>query len=393
MNIAVDEKRNAPAEERAHPVSPVEPAERKKRQRRLMWLGGALLAVAAVGYGLYWLSVGRYLEETDDAYVRADWITISAKVSGYVAEVLVQDNQAVAAGDPLVRIHDRDYQARLLQARARQGESRAAVAAQQAALVTLDARLKEQQALIDQASADIESAKAERHRAQLDFQRYRDLVAQQAASSQRLESVTADYARARSALSRAEAAASRQRTRMAVLKASREQAAALLERQKARSAEADASLALASNELEDTLIRAPIAGVVGQRRVRQRQYVTPGLPLLAVVPVEQSYVVANYKETQLRRMHPGQPVEIRVDSFPDAVLHGRVDSFSPGSGAVFALLPPDNATGNFTKIVQRFPIKVALDPDARRQVAILPGMSVITEVDTRQESEAARHGQ
>ncbi|MBO8044553.1 biotin/lipoyl-binding protein, partial [Pseudomonas aeruginosa] len=125
-------------------------------------------------YGLYWLSVGRYLEETDDAYVRADWLTISAKVSGYVAEVLVQDNQAVAAGDPLVRIHDRDYQARLLQARARQGESRAAVAAQQAALVTLDARLKEQQALIDQASADIESAKAERHRAQLDFQRYRD---------------------------------------------------------------------------------------------------------------------------------------------------------------------------------------------------------------------------
>ncbi|MGU2594855.1 HlyD family secretion protein, partial [Pseudomonas aeruginosa] len=154
-----------------------------------------------------------------------------------------------------------------------------------------------------------------------------------------------------------------------------------------------ASLALASNELEDTLIRAPIAGVVGQRRVRQRQYVTPGLPLLAVVPVEQSYVVANYKETQLRRMHPGQPVEIRVDSFPDAVLHGRVDSFSPGSGAVFALLPPDNATGNFTKIVQRFPIKVVLDPDARQQVAILPGMSVITEVDTRQESEAARHGQ
>lgn len=386
MNIAVDDKHSNPAEQAAQ-------LEKKQRQRRLMWLGGAALVAAVLGYGLYWLSVGRYLEETDDAYVRADWIAISAKVSGYVAEVLVDDNQSVAAGDPLVRIHDRDYQARLLQARARQTEARAAIAAQHAALVTLDEQLKEQQALIDQARADIDSAGAERQRAQLDYQRYRDLVAQQAASSQRLESVTADFARARSAFSRAEAAASRQRTRLSVLKASREQAAARLEQQKARAAEADASLALAENELEDTLIRAPIAGVVGQRRVRQRQYVTPGLPLLALVPVEESYVVANYKETQLRRMRPGQPVEVRVDSFPYAVLRGRVESFSPGSGAIFALLPPDNATGNFTKIVQRFPVKITLDPGARQQVPILPGMSVTTEVDTRPESEAARHGQ
>ena len=178
-----------------------------------------------------------------------------------------------------------------------------------------------------------------------------------------------------------------------MLQASRDQALALLAQQQARAAEADASLALAEHEEEDTLIRAPIAGVVGQRRVRQRQYVTPGLPLLALVPVEQSYVVANYKETQLRRMRPGQPVEVRVDSFPQVVLHGRVDGFSPGSGALFALLPPDNATGNFTKIVQRFPVKIALAADARQQVPILPGMSVIAEVDTRQDSEAGRHDQ
>lgn len=254
--------------------------------------------------------------------------------------------------------------------------------------------MKEQQALIDQAAADVDSAHAERQRAQLDFQRYRDLAAQQAASGQRLESVTADFARARSALSRAEAAASRQRTRLDVLQASREQVAAQLQQQQARAAEADASLSLAENQLEDTLIRAPIDGVVGQRRVRQRQYVTPGLPLLALVPVEHSYVVANFKETQLRRMRPGQSVEVRVDSFPGALLHGRVESFSPGSGAIFALLPPDNATGNFTKIVQRFPVKIALDADARQQVPILPGMSVIAEVDTRGNgSEVQRHGQ
>ncbi|MBB4863122.1 membrane fusion protein (multidrug efflux system) [Pseudomonas nitritireducens] len=385
MNIAVDETHTESAEQALQ-------QQKKQRQRRRLWLGGSLLVVAALGYGLHWQTVGRYLEETDDAYVRADWITISPKVSGYVAQVLVQDNQAVSAGDPLLRIQDRDYQARLLQAQARQSESRSAVAAQQAALLTLDAQLKEQQVRIDQARADIDAASAERQRAQLDFQRYRELVAQQAASSQRLESVTADFARARSTLSRAEAAASRQRTRLSVLQASREQAAAGLQQQKARAAEADASLALAQNALEDTLIRAPIAGVVGQRRVRQRQYVTPGLPLLALVPVEQSYVVANFKETQLRRMRPGQPVEVRVDSFPSAVLHGRVESFSPGSGAIFALLPPDNATGNFTKIVQRFPVRITLDADARQQVPILPGMSVLAEVDTREGSEAQRDG-
>jgi len=376
MNVAVDDPQANSAEQAAQ-------TDRKLRQRRLMWLGGSVLAVAVLGYGIYWASTGRYLEETDDAYVRADWITISPKVSGYVAEVLVEDNQRVAAGTPLVRIQDRDYQAHLQQARAQQAEARAAIAAQQAALITLDAQLKEQQALIDQASADIDSARAERQRAQLDYQRYRDLVAQKAASDQRLESVTADFAHARSAFSRAESASSRQRTRLSVLRASREQAAARLQEQQARAAGADASLALAENQLEDTLVRAPIDGVVGQRRVRQRQYVTPGLPLLALVPVEQAYVVANYKETQLRRMRPGQPVEVRVDSFPDALLHGRIESFSPGSGAVFALLPPDNATGNFTKIVQRFPVRIALDADARQRVSILPGMSVIAEVDTR----------
>ncbi|MFV3334651.1 HlyD family efflux transporter periplasmic adaptor subunit [Pseudomonas sp. NY15437] len=382
MNMAVDEPQTAAA-----------PATRLNSKRRLIGLGGGVLAIAALAVGVYWVSIGRYLEETDDAYVRADWIAISPKVAGYVAEVLVDDNQRVSAGTALVRIEDRDYQARLQQAQARRNAAQAAIAAQQAALVTLDAQLKEQQALIDQAAADVASAQAERQRAQLDYQRYRDLAAQQAASSQRLESVTADFARARSALSRAEAAASRQRTRLGVLQASHAQAAAQLQQQQARAAEADASLALAEHQQEDTLIRAPIDGVVGQRRVRQRQYVTPGLPLLALVPVEQSYVVANFKETQLRRMRPGQPVEVRVDSFPDARLHGRVESVSPGSGAIFALLPPDNATGNFTKIVQRFPVKIALDADARRQVPILPGMSVIAEVDTRGQDEAQRHGQ
>ncbi|NWD88687.1 HlyD family secretion protein, partial [Pseudomonas sp. K5002] len=165
-----------------------------------------------------------------------------------------------------------------------------------------------------------------------------------------------------------------------VLQARRQQAQAQIVEHQARIGEAQANLALARNALKDTEIRAPFDGVVGQRKVRRQQYVMPGLPLLAVVPVEQAYVIANYKETQLQHMAPGQSVEIAVDSFAGAHWHGKVESIAPGSGAVFALLPPDNATGNFTKIVQRFPVMIRLEPGESR---VLPGMSVIATVDTR----------
>ncbi|WP_139274917.1 HlyD family secretion protein, partial [Pseudomonas aeruginosa] len=175
----------------------------------------------------------------------------------------------------------------------------------------------------------------------------------------------------------------RQRAARDVLKSRRREAEAALAQRQAELQEAAAARELARHALDDTEIRAPFAGRVGQRKVRLRQYVTPGLPLLAVVPLEQAYVVANYKETQLERIRPGQPVELEVDTFGRR-WRGRVDSVAPASGAVFALLPPDNATGNFTKIVQRFPVRIRLDADAAERARLLPGMSVIATVDTRE---------
>lgn len=204
-----------------------------------------------------------------------------------------------------------------------------------------------------------------------------------ATSRQRLENADAAHQRARAAARRASAEEGRQRAAKDVLKSRRREAEAALAQRQAELQEAAAARELARHALDDTEIRAPFAGRVGQRKVRLRQYVTPGLPLLAVVPLEQAYVVANYKETQLERIRPGQPVELEVDTFGRR-WRSRVDSVAPASGAVFALLPPDNATGNFTKIVQRFPVRIRLDADAAERGRLLPGMSVIATVDTRE---------
>ncbi|MGC1332603.1 HlyD family secretion protein, partial [Pseudomonas sp.] len=209
-------------------------------------------------------------------------------------------------------------------------------------------------------------------------------VHDQAASAQRLESAQSSFAQARATLDAAVAHQHQQDLALTIARGREQLAQATLQGSIARQAQARALLTLADNALQDTLIRAPMDGVVGQRKVRERQYLAPGLPLLAVVPVQQAYVVANFKETQLQHMHPGQPVEVRVDSFGGQRLHGHLASFSPGSGAVFALLPSDNATGNFTKIVQRFAVRVLLDQPLDA-APILPGMSVVATVDTRDE--------
>ncbi|WP_139296402.1 HlyD family secretion protein, partial [Pseudomonas aeruginosa] len=227
------------------------------------------------------------------------------------------------------------------------------------------------------------AARAEWRRAETDWRRYRQLADEHATSRQRLENADAVHQRARAAARRASAEEGRQRAARDVLKSRRREAEAALAQRQAELQEAAAARELARHALDDTEIRAPFAGRVGQRKVRLRQYVTPGLPLLAVVPLEQAYVVANYKETQLERIRPGQPVELEVDTFGRR-WRGRVDSVAPASGAVFALLPPDNATGNFTKIVQRFPVRIRLDADAAERGRLLPGMSVIATVDTRE---------
>ncbi len=358
-------------------------AQRRQRWLRLGLVGCASLALA--GYGAYWWLDGRFLEQTDDAYVRADWAPISARVSGYVADVVVADNAQVKAGDLLVRLDTRDFEDHVHKAQARLAVSEAAVQVQSMRLQAFAAEQQEQVQVIARADAERSASQAEVQRAEADWQRYQRLAQWQATSVQRMERARATRVQAQAGQRAADAELARQQARQRVLQQQgRQLQAELLQRQADRD-QARAELALARSALADTQIRAPFDGVVGQRKVRQQQYVTPGLPLLAVVPIAQAYVVANFKETQLAHLRPGQPVRLEVDTFGQH-WQGTVDSVSPGSGAVFALLPPDNATGNFTKIVQRFPVRIHLAPEPQGVPRLLPGMSVIATVDTREVS-------
>ena len=372
MNVAVEQTASTAVEQKSKAVS-----------RRLAYIaGGSLATIALLAFTSYWLTTGRYLETTDDAYIRADWVALSPRVAGYVAKVEVDDDQPVKAGDVLVRLQARDYQARLDQAQAGVAEARAALTATQASQQVAAERINQQQQAILQAEAAVQGAAAEHRRSGLDMQRYRGLVRDDAATVQRLESASAAASQAQAALQGAQAALREQHAQLAMAKARSAQADATLKQKEAALAHALARQRLAEQDEQDTVLRAPVDGVVGQRRVRAGQYVVPGQPLLAVVPLQQAYVVANYKETQLAHMRAGQPVEIRVDTFASQPLHGHVASFSPASGNVFALLPSDNATGNFTKIVQRFPVRILLDKPLDGP-QVLPGMSVVTTVDTR----------
>lgn len=368
------------------PQPTLEQSLARRRQRWLRFGLAGAVGLSLLAYGSYWWLDGRFLEQTDDAYVRADWAPISARVSGYVAEVAVADNATVKAGDLLVRLDARDFHDRLRKAEARLAVSEAAVQVQRMRLHTFAAEQDEQVQAIARAEAERGGSRGEAQRAAADWQRYQRLAEWQAASVQRMEQARATSIQAHALQRAADAELARQQARKAVLAQQGRQLEAELVQRQADLDQARAEAALARSALADTEIRAPFDGVVGQRKVRQQQYVTPGLPLLAVVPVAQAYVVANFKETQLAHLRPGQPVTLEVDTFGQH-WRGTVDSLSPGSGAVFALLPPDNATGNFTKIVQRFPVRIHLDPAADDAPGLLPGMSVIATVDTRQ----ARH--
>ncbi|MGO8921084.1 MAG: HlyD family secretion protein [Stellaceae bacterium] len=327
-----------------------------------------VLAAGAAG-GWYWWTVARFVESTDDAFVQADISAVSPKIQGYVRELHVTDNQEVKAGDVLVVIDDRDYAARTDQASA-------TLDAQRAAIAMLETRRTWQKAVIDQADAVVASAEAELRRAQLDLARQRDLAKVDIASRQKFETADADQRKAEAGLSRFRAALAAEHDQLAMLDAQREQERAKLQ-------QAEAALRLAQIELDDTVIRAPIAGVIGNRGVQIGQFVKPGTLLLAVVPLPQVYVIANFKETQIGEMRPGQPVSFTVDALPGRTLRGFIESFAPASGALFSLLPPENATGNFTKIVQRVPVRIALAPDEALRPQLRPGLSAIVEVDTR----------
>jgi membrane fusion protein (multidrug efflux system) len=333
-------------------------------------IGLALVAgvAAAVDYGYRYWTVGRYLESTDDAYVQADYTTVAPKVSGYILEVAVQDNQAVKAGQLLARIDDRDFQTALDQARAD-------LAAAEATICNLDAQIVLQQSVIEQQKADIEATEASLKFAQQDHTRYRDLMNTGYGTVQRSQQAETAVDEKTAQLQGARAGLVAAQQKVTVLTTDRAKAEA--QRSRSRAVEQQAEL-----NLSYTTITAPVDGTVGARSLRVGQFVQAGTQLMAVVPLHAVYVVANFKETQLTHVRNGQTVEVAVDSFPGVTLRGHVDSLSPASGLEFALLPPDNATGNFTKIVQRIPVKIALDDSALAGL-LRPGMSVEPVIDTK----------
>jgi membrane fusion protein (multidrug efflux system) len=326
----------------------------------------ALLATAS-WYGWDYWTVGRFLVSTDDAYVKADNTTIAPKVSGYLNQVLVGDNEHVKTGQVLARIDDRDFKVALDQAKAD-------VAAAQATVESKRAQLDVQQAVIASAQATLDVDTAAQVFTAQENKRYTDLAATGYGSVQNAQQAQSRIASTQAALARDTANLVSSQKQIDLLKAEIVQAKAALARAEAVQHQAELNLGY-------TTIVSPIDGVVGNRTLRVGQYVQAGTQLMAVVPLDAVYVVANFKETQLTHVRDGQPVELTVDGFRGTKLKGHVDSLSPASGLEFALLPPDNATGNFTKIVQRIPVKIALD--TAPSIALRPGMSVTPTIATR----------
>jgi membrane fusion protein (multidrug efflux system) len=327
---------------------------RASRRTRTLFVLAAAATAAAVTWGGWWTVYGRFQENTEDAYIKADSMTVSPKVGGYVEAVYVQDNQWVKKGTPLVRLDNRQYQA-----------------AQDKA----DATIAASKADVDRAQADIEAQQAQLAAARVnaahaadEWKRYAPLAVSGAATDEKL----------------AELKNSRDQTAADVLAAqgrlASSQAQIIASRAQLKVAQAD--MRRSKLDLGDTVLYSAMDGKIGDRGVRVGQLVQPGTRLMTVVPMDRLYIVANFKETQIGRMRIGQPVRIRVDALSDSIIHGRVDSFSPGTGSEFALLPPENATGNFTKIVQRVPVRIRLE-GVGRDTPLMPGLSVTVEVDTR----------
>ncbi len=358
-----------PAPERVRPAAPAKPAARPSARRII--LPALLIAVLAGGawYGWNWWSVGRFLEETDDAYFQADNVSIAPKIGGILTEVPVDDNQAVKAGDVIAQIDDRDYKAAVDLARAN-------LAAAEADVKILAAQLTAQQAQVDQASADIGANDAALDFSKQEQDRYKSLVATGAGTLQRVQQAESELRQRSANLLRARAGVDAAKKQLDTIRAQSAKAEASVAADRAR-------LASAELDLEHTRITAPRDGVIGDKTARAGQFVQPGSRLMTVVPVQDLYLVANYKETQLRRIVPGQRVAIEIDTFPDTVIQGSVVSLAPGSGSQFSLLPPENATGNFTKIVQRVPVKILLDRNNALAGKLRPGLSVTASIDTR----------
>lgn len=411
-----------------------EKSQPQRQQPRLLILAGlGVVAVVASVFGFHWWQYASTHESTDDAYVQGNVHPISSRINGTVAEVLVDDNQQVQKGQLLVKLDPRDYRVQAQQAEAaleaarRQANSAQAqinlasqtatanttqaqgnIESAVAAISTAQAAVNEAKAGVPAAQAAVSQAEANLQKAQADYNRYNTLYQQGAVPRQQLDTAKADYqvalaqrnsaqqqvAQAQARLAQAQENVTKAQAQLAVFKGGLQEAKASgvqtdvnrrqYEAAQAAIAQAQAKLNDSQLQLSYTNVTAPTAGKVGNKTVETGQRVQPGTPLMAVVD-NGNWVVANFKETQLEKMHPGQPVEIDVDAFPHHHFTGHVESFAPGSGATFALLPPDNATGNFTKVVQRIPVKVVFDSDSIKgyESQITPGMSVVVNVDLK----------
>jgi membrane fusion protein (multidrug efflux system) len=367
------------AEPQVPAPAPATPKAQPKGGLKRVFLAGAAVALlaAASWYGWDYWTVGRFLVSTDDAYVKADNTTIAPKVSGYLNQVLARDNQQVKAGQMLARIDDRDFKVALDQAKAD-------VAAADAAVESRRAQLDVQQATIDAAKATLDVDTAARVFTAQENKRYTDLAKTGYGSVQNAQNAQARDNTALAAIERDKANLASAQKQVELLKAELAQAVAAGARATALQRQAELNLSY-------TTVTAPIDGVVGNRTLRVGQFVQAGTQLMSLVPSNGAYVIANFKETQLGNVRAGQPVEIEVDMFPGKAVHGHVDSLAPASGQEFALLPPDNATGNFTKIVQRIPVKILLDS---HDADLRPGMSVIPRIQIKAAAkEAPQHAQ
>ncbi|MDA8252129.1 MAG: HlyD family secretion protein [Rhodospirillales bacterium] len=354
--------------------APVATATRPRLRVRTAALASAalLLGLGAARYGYDWWTEGRFIESTDDAYVGGNITPMAPHVSGFVQQVLVRDNQRVAADQVLIRLDPRDFRAAL-------DHAEAVRAARQAALASLRAQVALQQAVIRQQEADLAAKHAQAEFAAADAARYRALARTSAGSRQDAQRSTALDQEAQSAVAAAAATLDAGRQKLSVFQAQIAEA-------EADAAQADADVQTARLNLSYTELRAPIAGYVGNRAAQVGAYVIAGSYLLSVIPATGLWVEANFKEDQLARMRPGEDVTVVADVMPAHAFHGHVASLAPGAGAVFSVIPPENATGNFTKIVQRVPVRIELDGGEDTLGRLRPGLSVVASVDTRAEA-------
>ncbi|MDG4884752.1 HlyD family secretion protein [Mesorhizobium sp. WSM4884] len=353
------------------PVAPVEAPTKKKRSVRsfLLPIIGLALLGAGSWYGYNYWADGRFMISTDDAYVQADMSFVSPKISGYVDKVLVSENQRVKAGDPLFVIDDGDYKIAVAQAEAQ-------IATLAKTLDRIDAQTKAAQASLAQAQAQKIADQAAADNAARAQDRAAQLLKTHVGTQAQLDDAQTALDQAKAALAGADAQITAAQANIGVLEAQRaEQASTLASLQLTRDK--------AQRDLSFTVLKAPYDGVVGNRSVEQGDLVSPGQKLAVVVPMDKLYIVGNFKETQLGRLVPGEKVRITVDAIDGQTFEGTVSSLAPASGAVFSLLPPENATGNFTKVVQRVPVRIDVPADVLKTGKLRAGLSVIVAADSR----------